>query len=50
MNIIRIYGMPAPQGSKKLVGRTGKGRGILIESSRKAAPPWREAVKYVRRH
>ena len=36
----RVYGVPAPQGSKKHVGR-----GILVESS-KAVKPWREAVKW----
>ena len=33
------YGQPAPQGSKRHVGR-----GIMVESS-KAVKPWREAVK-----
>lgn len=42
---IRVYGTPGPQGSKKLVGRDGKGRGILVESSAKVKP-WREAVKH----
>lgn len=42
---IRVIGMPGPQGSKKLVGRDGKGRGILVESSKKVKP-WREAVKW----
>ena len=42
---IRVYGMPAPQGSKRLVGRDRRGRGILVESSAKVKP-WREAVKY----
>lgn len=36
----RVYGVPAPQGSKRHVGR-----GILVESS-KAVKPWREAVKW----
>lgn len=36
---ITAYGLPAPQGSKRHVGR-----GILIESS-KHLKPWREAVK-----
>lgn len=44
MNII-VYGIPAPQGSKRFVGTSKAGRGILIESS-KAVKPWREAVKY----
>ena len=34
-----VIGLPAPQGSKRHVGR-----GIMIESS-KAVKPWREAVK-----
>lgn len=37
---ITVYGLPAPQGSKRHVGR-----GIMIESS-KNVKPWREAVKY----
>ena len=44
MKII-VYGIPGPQGSKKLVGRDRKGRGILVESSAKVKP-WREAVKW----
>lgn len=36
---IRVYGIPAPQGSKRHVGR-----GIMVESSKKLKP-WREAVK-----
>jgi crossover junction endodeoxyribonuclease RusA len=39
MEII-VYGAPAPQGSKRHVGR-----GILVESS-KACKPWREAVHW----
>lgn len=42
---IRVIGLPAPQGSKRLIGRTKAGRGILVESSAKVKP-WREAVKY----
>lgn len=42
---ITVHGTPGPQGSKKLVGRDGKGRGILVESSKKVKP-WREAVKW----
>jgi Holliday junction resolvase RusA-like endonuclease len=45
MLTITVFGLPAPQGSKRLVGRDGKGRGILVESSTKVKP-WREAVKY----
>lgn len=43
MLTITVHGMPGPQGSKKLVGRDGKGRGILVESSNKVKP-WRQAV------
>ena len=42
---IRVIGLPAPQGSKRLIGHTKMGRGILVESSAKVKP-WREAVKY----
>ena len=35
-----VYGLPAPQGSKRHVGR-----GILVESS-KAVAPWRQDVKH----
>ena len=35
-----VYGMPAPQGSKRHVGG-----GVMIESSKKVAP-WREDVKH----
>ena len=38
--IIRVYGTPAPQGSKRHVGN-----GIMVESC-KALKPWREAVKF----
>ena len=41
---LRIYGTPAPQGSKKFVGTSKKGRGILVESSAKVKP-WRMDVK-----
>ena len=36
---INVLGTPAPQGSKRHVGR-----GIMVESSRLVGP-WREAVK-----
>jgi Holliday junction resolvase RusA-like endonuclease len=36
---IEVRGLPAPQGSKRHVGR-----GIMVESS-KAVGPWREAVR-----
>lgn len=38
--VIRVHGVPAPQGSKRHVGN-----GIMVESS-KRVKPWREAVKY----
>lgn len=41
---ITVYGMPAPQGSKRYVGTSKAGRGILIESSAKVRP-WRQDVK-----
>lgn len=41
---IRVFGNPAPQGSKRFMGIKG-GKGIMIESS-KAVKPWREAVKH----
>ncbi|MEO8592315.1 MAG: RusA family crossover junction endodeoxyribonuclease [Candidatus Solibacter sp.] len=37
--------MPGPQGSKRFMGRDGKGHGILVESSAKVRP-WRAAVEY----
>jgi Holliday junction resolvase RusA-like endonuclease len=39
MITIEVRGLPAPQGSKRHVGR-----GIMVESS-KAVGPWREAVR-----
>lgn len=42
---IVVYGLPAPQGSKRFLGVSKRtGRGILAESSAKVKP-WREAVK-----
>jgi crossover junction endodeoxyribonuclease RusA len=38
-----VHGIPAPQGSKRPVGR-----GVMIESSKKVKP-WREAVKWAAR-
>lgn len=35
----RVYGVPAPQGSKKHIGK-----GVMVESSKRVRP-WREAVK-----
>lgn len=43
MITITVYGIPAPQGSKRFVGVSKKGRGILLESSAKVKP-WRQAV------
>ena len=37
---LTVHGTPAPQGSKRHVGR-----GVMIESSKKVKP-WREAVKW----
>lgn len=37
---ILVHGLPAPQGSKRHIGK-----GIMVESS-KAVKPWREAVKW----
>lgn len=39
-----VIGLPAAQGSKRFVGLSKSGRGILIESSR-AVKPWRTAVE-----
>lgn len=44
MIAFEVYGLPAPQGSKKAVGRRKNGSTILIEMSRKVKP-WREAVR-----
>lgn len=41
---IVVYGSPAPQGSKKFLGLTKAGRGILGEMSAKVKP-WRQAVQ-----
>ncbi|MDT0472805.1 RusA family crossover junction endodeoxyribonuclease [Streptomyces sp. DSM 41014] len=38
MHEMRVNGLPAPQGSKRHVGR-----GVMVESSKKVKP-WREAV------
>lgn len=40
-----VYGLPGPQGSKRFVGKSKSGRGIMVESSAKVKP-WREAVKW----
>ena len=39
-----VYGNPAPQGSKKFMGRTATGRGIIVDSSANTKP-WRADVK-----
>lgn len=45
---IKVYGLPAPQGSKKFLGtfagKDGRQHAKLAESSKKVKP-WREAVK-----
>lgn len=41
---ITVRGCPAPQGSKKFVGVTKAGRGLMVESSAKVKP-WRQDVK-----
>lgn len=41
---ITVRGTPAPQGSKRFVGRAKSGRGILVESSAKVRP-WRQDVR-----
>jgi Holliday junction resolvase RusA-like endonuclease len=40
---VEVVGLPAPQGSKRHVGR-----GILVESSKNVAP-WRDSVAYATR-
>jgi len=40
-----VLGTPAPQGSKRAVGRSKAGKTLMIESSKKV-PVWREAVKW----
>ena len=39
MIVVQVNGLPAPQGSKRHVGR-----GVMVEAS-KAVGPWREAVR-----
>lgn len=39
-----VYGHPAPQGSKKFMGRTTTGKGIIVDSS-DSTKPWRADVK-----
>jgi len=40
---IDVPGDPAPQGSKRFLGRSKGGKGIMVESCRRL-PAWREAV------
>jgi Holliday junction resolvase RusA-like endonuclease len=40
-----VAGTPAPQGSKRFVGTTKAGRGILIESSAEKVRSWRADVR-----
>ena len=41
MNLtVEVYGVPAPQGSKRHVGR-----GVMVESSKRVRP-WRDAVRH----
>lgn len=44
MIAVFVPGNPAPQGSKKFVGKSGAGRAIMIESC-KRLPGWRESVR-----
>jgi Holliday junction resolvase RusA-like endonuclease len=39
-----VYGNPAPQGSKKFMGRTKQGKGIIVDAS-DSTTPWRADVK-----
>lgn len=41
-----VYGSPAPQGSKRFVGTSKAGKGLMVESSKKVRP-WRMDVKQV---
>ena len=41
--IISAYGTPAPQGSKRFMGKTKLGKGILLEASDKTTP-WRADI------
>ena len=40
-----VYGQPGPMGSKRFVGLSKSGKGLMVESS-KAVKPWREADKW----
>lgn len=41
-----VYGIAGPQGSKRYVGQTKEGRGLMVESSKKVKP-WRKEVDRV---
>ncbi len=43
-----VLGMPASQGSKRFVGTTKSGKGIMIEQSERLRP-WRDSVVYCAR-
>lgn len=47
--LIEVYGSPAPQGSKRALGRTSLGKTIMVEASNKVAP-WRADVMMAARH
>jgi Holliday junction resolvase RusA-like endonuclease len=42
---IKVYGLPAPKGSKSFKGMSKAGRAILVEDSAKTKP-WMEACKW----
>ena len=41
--VVRVYGQPAPQGSKRYVGQSKAGKGIIVNASSKLTP-WRNDV------
>lgn len=41
--LLHVYGTPAQQGSKRFLGVTKQGKGIMVETSDRTAP-WRSAV------
>jgi Holliday junction resolvase RusA-like endonuclease len=45
---IRLYGLPAPKGSLRCVGRRGRRAHVLIEDN-KNTKPWRDKVAYAGR-
>lgn len=48
MITITVIGEPGPQGSKRFLGTSKSGKGLMIESSAKVKP-WREAVVWAAR-